>query len=127
VDSTHPEQLAGAGSLDKQSLWTRGLVGALVTGTAKEELDLQPRTGEQVLALPTFSGKPVFVLSASEPMKETSDPARFANEKRVDIARMYPGAKQVWVDSGHAIPLEKPEAVVAAIREALSAVRGATR
>jgi pimeloyl-ACP methyl ester carboxylesterase len=127
VDSTHPEQLAGAGSLDKQSLWTRGLVGALVTGTAKEELDLLPRTGEQVLALPTFSGKPVLVLSASEPMKETSDPARFANEKRVDIARMYPGAKQVWVDSGHAIPLEKPEAVVAAIREALSAVRGATR
>lgn len=127
VDSTHPEQLDGAGSLDKQSLWTRGLVGALVTGAAKEELDLLPRTGEQVLALPTFSGKPVFVLSASEPMKETSDPARFANEKRVDIARMYPGAKQVWVDSGHAIPLEKPEAVVAAIREALTAVRGAKR
>jgi pimeloyl-ACP methyl ester carboxylesterase len=127
VDSTHPEQLDGAGSLDRQSLWTRGLVGALVTGTAKEELDLLPRTGEQVLALPTFSGKPVFVLSASEPMKETSGPARFANEKRVDIARMYPGAKQVWVDSGHAIPLEKPETVVAAIREALTAVRGAKR
>lgn len=26
----------------------------------------------------------------------------------------------LWVDSGHAIPLEKPEAIVAAIREALA-------
>lgn len=42
-----------------------------------------------------------------------------ANAKRKDIARLYPGSKQVWVDSGHTIPLEKPEAVVAAIREAL--------
>lgn len=42
-----------------------------------------------------------------------------ANAKRKDIARLYPGSKQIWVDSGHGIPLEKPEMVVAAIREAL--------
>jgi pimeloyl-ACP methyl ester carboxylesterase len=125
VDSTHPKQLEGAGAIDKQSLWVRGIVGALISGTAKEELDLLPRTGEQVLALPTFAGRPVLVLSASEPMKQTSDLARFSNEKRSDIARMYPDATQVWVDRGHAIPLEKPEAVVSAIREALTAVRKA--
>jgi hypothetical protein len=127
VDSTHPKQLDGAGAIDKQSIWVRGVVGALITGTAKEELDLLPRTGEQVLALPTFTGKPVVVLSASEPMKQVSELARFANEKRSDIARMYPGAKQVWVASGHAIPLEAPEAVILAIREALTAVRGAAQ
>ena len=53
-------------------------------------------------------------------MKETSDLAQFSNELRVDVARLYPNAKQVWVDGGHAIPLEKPEAVVNAIRAALA-------
>jgi len=125
VDSTHPTQLEGAGAMDQQSLWVRGLVGALVTGTAKEELDLLPQTGAQVLGLPTLTGRPVFVLSASQPMKETSALARFANDKRVDISRLYPGATQVWVDSGHAIPLEQPQAVADAISAALAQVRRA--
>ncbi len=66
-----------------------------------------------------IKGKPIFVLSASEPMKERSDSARLANEKRVDIARLYPGSQQIWVNSGHEIPIEKPDAVVNAIRAAL--------
>lgn len=119
VDSTHPQQLDGDGALEKQSLLTRGLLGVLVTGTAKEELDLLPQTGKQVLDLPILSGKPVFVLSASKPLDEKSPVADDANAKRKDIARLYPGSKQIWVDSGHGIPLEKPEAVVVAIREAL--------
>jgi pimeloyl-ACP methyl ester carboxylesterase len=123
VDSTHPKQLEGEGAIEKRSFWIRSLVSLLVTGTAKEELSQLTATGEQVLKLPTLTGKPVFVLSASEPMKATSKLAQFANEKRVDIARMYPGSKQIWVDSGHAIPLEKPEAVVAAIRAALIEAR----
>jgi len=80
---------------------------------------LLPQTGKQVLDLPTLSGKPVFVLSASKPLEEKSAVADDANAKRKDIASLYPGSKQVWVDSGHTIPLEKPEAIVAAIREAL--------
>lgn len=119
VDSTHPRQLEGEGALEKQSFLVRCLLGALVTGTAEDELDLLPQTGKQVLALPTLSNKPVFVLSASKPLEEKSKAADDANEKRKDIARLYPGAQQVWVDSGHAIPLEKPESVVAAIHQAL--------
>ena len=42
-----------------------------------------------------------------------------ANEKRKDIAHLYPGSKQVWVDSGHDIPKEKPDSVIEAIREML--------
>ncbi len=124
VDTTHPRQLDGEGALEKQSLLTRGLLGALVTGSAREELDLLPLTGQQVLELPTFTGKPVFVLSAAQPLEEQSPVADDANAKRRDIARLYPGAKQIWVESGHAIPLEKPEAIIAAIREALSLVQG---
>jgi len=119
VDSTHPKQLEGEGSLDRQSFFVQGLLGVLVTGTAKKELDLLAKTGEQLLGLPTFTGKPVFVLSASEPMKEKSPLADDANAKRQDIARLYPGSKQIWVESGHGIPLEKPEAVISAIGEAL--------
>jgi pimeloyl-ACP methyl ester carboxylesterase len=119
VDSTHPKQLEGEGSLDRQSFFVQGLIGVLVTGTAREELDLLAETGEQLLRLPTFIGKPVFVLSASQPMEEKSPLADDANAKRQDIARLYPGSEQIWVDSGHGIPLEKPEAVISAIRKAL--------
>jgi len=119
VDSTHPQQLDGEGALEKQSFLVRGLLGVMVSGAAKDELDLLPQTGKQVLDLPTLSNKPVLVLSASKPLDEKSKVADDANEKRKDIARLYPGSKQIWVDSGHAIPLEKPEAIVAAIREAL--------
>lgn len=119
VDSTHPQQLDGEGALEKQSLLVRGLLGMMVTGSAKDELDLLTKTGKQVLDLPTLSGKPVYVLSASKLLNEKSAAADDANEKRRDIAHLYPGSKQIWVDSGHAIPLEKPEAIVATIREAL--------
>lgn len=120
VDSTHPKQFDGDGAIEKQSFWVRGIIWALVTGTAKEELSLLAQTGEQVLSLPTLQDKPVFVLSASEPMKVKSKLADDANEKRKDIARLYPNAKQIWVDSGHVIPLEKPESIVSVIREALA-------
>jgi precorrin-4 methylase len=110
--------------LDKQSFFVRGLLGVLVTGAAKGELDLLTQTGKQVLSLPTLSNKPVFVLSASKPLEqEESMLAYDANEKRKDIARLYSGSKQIWVDSGHAIPLEKPEAVISVIHEALSLYR----
>lgn len=59
----------------------------------------------------------VIVLSALEEMKKQgSDLTNDANEKCKDIVRLYLGAKQVWVDSGHATPLEKPEALIYAIR-----------
>ncbi len=71
------------------------------------------------MSLPFFTEKPVTVLSALRPMRETSAIADDANEKREDIAHLYPGAKQVWVDSGHGIPDEKPESVIKAILEVL--------
>ena len=118
VDSTHPKQLEGEGALEKQPFWVRAILKASLTDSAKEELHLLTKTGEQVLSLPTIKNKPVFVLSASQPLQEKSKLADDANEKRKDIARLYPGSKQIWVDSGHAVPLEKPESIVSAIREA---------
>jgi pimeloyl-ACP methyl ester carboxylesterase len=52
-------------------------------------------------------------------MSEKGTLADDANEKRKEIAKLYPGSQQIWVDSGHGIPLEKPEAVITAIRHVL--------
>ena len=120
VDSTHPRQLDGEGALEKRALIVRGLLRVVATGTAREELRLLPDTGQQVLALPAPPDTPVFVLSAAKPLAEHSAAADDANAKRRDIARLYPSAQQVWVDSGHAMPLEKPDAIVAAVRQALA-------
>jgi hypothetical protein len=84
-----------------------------------KRFDRRNRRIDEALTLPSITGKPVIVLTPLRPMKEKSELANEANQKRKDIARLYPGSKQVWVDSGHCIPKEKPEAVIKAIREVL--------
>lgn len=120
VDSTHPDQLKGVGARENWSAWTRVVVGVLASEAAKAELDRAEATGVAVLAMPPLAGKPVVVLSALKPLQEKSELADDANSKRKDIVRLHPGARQVWVDSGHAIPLESPEAVITAIRDVLN-------
>ena len=125
VDSTHPEQLKGAGAKDNWPTWLKLMFDISLSSAASKELEALAATGAAMLALPPLIGKPVVVLSAQQPMSETSELARDANAKRSDIVHLHPGAKQVWVDSGHAIPLEKPDAVIAAIHEVLHSVRAA--
>ena len=121
IDSTHPAQLTGNGAKENWPTWLRFLVRMYLSSAERQELDLINATGEEVLTLPTFSGKPVIVLSAMRPMnvKEKGALVDDINEKRKDIARLYPGSQQIWVDSGHGIPLEKPETVIAAIKQVL--------
>lgn len=119
VDSTHPSQFKGKGSLENWPAWFRLAYSIVTSAVEKEELNAINATGENVLSLPSFVGKPVIVLSASKPMKEKTELANDANEKRKDIARLYPGSRQIWVDSGHGIPLEKPESIISAIRDVL--------
>lgn len=116
VDSTHPQHLQGKGSPEHWPGWVRAGFGMLTAASAQEELKLLNATGESVLALPTFSGKPVMVLSALKPMAERSETADYINEKRRDVVNLYPGAKQLWINSGHNIQRERPEAVIEAIR-----------
>jgi len=125
VDSTHPEQLKGAGAKENWPTWIKLLLDVSLSSAGSKELEALPATGAAMLALPPLTGKPVVVLSAQKPMSETSELARDSNFKRGDIARLHPGAKQVWVDSGHVIPLEKPDAVIAAIHEVLLGVQAA--
>lgn len=121
VDSTHPAQFQGDGAPENWPAWFRFLFSLATSAVEKEEMNAINATGEEILNLPPPSGKPVIVLSALQPMKEKSTLANDANAKRKDLVRLYPGAKQIWVDSGHAIILEKPESVISAIREVLPA------
>ena len=123
VDSTHPEQMRGAGNPD---LWPTWLKVAFRLGTSdvvKQELAALDATGQRVASLPVDPSVPVFVLSALQTPGASSALAEDVRQKRADFAHLYPGSTQVWVDSGHGIPLEKPEAVVSAIRAALQAAR----
>lgn len=120
VDSTHPDQLKGNGALEKWPFLLRLALNITLSETSKAELAALDRTGEQLLSLPSYTSGPVFILSALKPMSETSELATDGNEKRKDLLRLYPGAKQIWVDSGHSIPLDKPDAVISAIEEVLA-------
>ncbi|MDY6857521.1 MAG: alpha/beta hydrolase [Thermodesulfobacteriota bacterium] len=128
VDSTHPNHFKHKGTIENWPTWFRIVFRLYLSSTAREEMDLINTTGEEVLALPSFTDRPVIVLSALQPMKEKSVLADDANEKRKNIAHLYPGSKQVWVDSGHGIPKEKLDSVIEAIREVLNTegTKGAT-
>jgi pimeloyl-ACP methyl ester carboxylesterase len=119
VDSVHPDQFKGRGASENWPAWFRVAFYLYLSSTARKEMDLVNTTGSQVMALPTFTGKPSIVLSALRRMKEKSELADYTNEKRKDIVRLYPGAKQVWVDSGHSMPHDSPESVIEAIRKIL--------
>lgn len=127
VDSTHPEQLRGPGAQGNWPAWLKIACGALTSSVAKNELDALDATGQMVLGLPPPLGPRVIVLSAQQPMKEHSPLADDANRKRAALAGLYPGTTQVWVDSGGGIRLEKPDAVLAAIRDAIQPHRSPDR
>lgn len=117
VDSTHPTQMEGAGNIERQPWWARIFFHLFVTGELRREFDAAMPTGQEVLHLPTVTGKPVVVLSAID--TSTSDAVKHANKKRADIANLYPGSRQLWVKSGHFIQWDRPEVVVDAIRSIL--------
>ena len=118
VDSTHPEQMQGEGAVE---FWPSEAKKALdsLPKVTRAEFDALNQTGNEVLALPTYAGR-VIVLSAQQPMKDMSTPtARDWNKKRAELVTLYPNATQIWVDCGHVIPLERPEAIVEAVRAAV--------
>ncbi|WP_085316718.1 alpha/beta fold hydrolase [Derxia lacustris] len=123
VDSTHPRQTDGDGALERQPLWVRAALGGLVSATGKAELAEMPRNRDELLALPAPAGLPVTVLSAGKDEDSGTPAGRYAAALRRDIAALYPGSTQLWVDSGHGIPLEKPQAVIDAVRAAATARR----
>lgn len=120
VDSTHPNQLDGDGNPENWPIVAKLFFKTLVSESAKKEFDALDETGKEVLALPSVSAFPVIILSALEPMSVNSTLANDSNAKRIDMINLYPTSEQYWIESGHAIPYEKPDAVIEAIRHVIN-------
>lgn len=119
VDSTHPKQMEGEGDTKKWPWYVGFAVNIWLNDTQKEELRLVSKTGDDLAKMAVFTGKPVTVLSASKPLEERSALADHANKLRKDVKNLFQDPKQIWVDSGHMIQLEKPDFVIDVIGEAL--------
>lgn len=122
VDSTSPARFKGKPMREHWPLWFRVLFSLFAPTIAQEELDALDVTGEAVLALPTVTGKPVVILSANDWLNEKTEELPDAIENHNDFVRLYPGCTHLWVESGHDIPHDNPEAVIAAIRDVLARV-----
>jgi pimeloyl-ACP methyl ester carboxylesterase len=100
------------------------------------ELNSFQEDARQVSQAGGFGDKPLVVLTAGrEPVAAEVPPGvskkdyddyhkAFANELQPKLARLSTQGKQVMVpESGHMIPMEKPQAVVDAVREVCDSVR----
>lgn len=121
VDSTHPQQMQGKGAPEHWPSTVKIAMNLATSAVEKNELLHINATGEAVLALPMPTHIPVWILAAKKDQDRVTDDAyvQDTQEKRLDLLRMYPQAKIIWVDSGHGIPLEKPDAVIDAVLDAL--------
>jgi pimeloyl-ACP methyl ester carboxylesterase len=123
VDSTHPTQFEGAGALENRSKFGNAIFTiAGLAGPTKVEFDALAETGREVLAAPAVPvGMPIVILMA--PDKSGTVIAEFDNAKRHDFARLYPSATIREIDSGHAIQLDNPQAVIDAIHDVIAMAR----
>ena len=85
------------------------------------------KIGHAVLKMPSFGEKPMVILSATKVEQKAykCDKMEMIDESIADqkaYAKLYPFAKRTWVDSGHLIQYEKPDAVVNAVRELISKI-----
>ncbi|MBI3346179.1 MAG: alpha/beta fold hydrolase [Burkholderiales bacterium] len=96
----------------------------LMPRAVSDEVDQIHATGESLLALPAFDDSRVVQLF-NVPTSKTAIAVDFGvtneDEATRDFVRqLYPRARKHVVDSDHQIQADKPELVVAAIREALA-------
>lgn len=80
------------------------------------------KIGQAVLNMPRLAEKPMSILSATQEEYKKDNPSKvkMVNESirlQKEYSKLYPFAKQTWVDSGHLIQYEKSDAIVAALRE----------
>jgi pimeloyl-ACP methyl ester carboxylesterase len=86
------------------------------------------RIGQAVLNMPRICEKPMFILSATQAQykKDNRDKVQMVDESiglQKKYTKLYPFAKQTWIDSGHLIQYEKPDVIVNAINETIKALK----
>lgn len=96
----------------------------LMPRAVSDEVDQIHATGEAVLAMPEFDDSRIVQLF-NAPRSKTAVGVSFgvfdeSQETRRFVRQLYPRARKHIVDSDHQIHTDKPELVVAAIREAMT-------
>lgn len=120
VDSTHPTQFFGEGAMSKRPEWAQIVLGLVLTGSSRAEFEALIQTGQEVLSAPPLrTDLPTVILVALD--RSGSTVAEYDNAERRDLATLYPAAHWREVDSDHDIPQHRPQAIVDAIAEILSA------
>jgi len=130
VDSAHPAQMRQLeGDFTAIMRWGNGVTGWLDRrfGPGQfTELVLFNAIGAEVEAAPPFPPVPLTVLTAGRA------PAHWLMQKRIltqhlanqaALAALSPCGRQQTVASGHLMPLERPQAIVAAVAEMLDGLR----
>ena len=122
VDPTSPDQMARmqqehAGSY--ALMQTMLAVSSLSTVTA--EMRAMDETSRQWHAAGPFPRCPMILLSARRPTGPMGeDFLLFIQRMQAQVVAAWPGAEQRLVDSNHFIQQERPDVVIAAIREVLA-------
>lgn len=127
---------AGQGKLPKDAAARMAAYASKSVHGATSELDGFDRTMDDARAVRSFGNRPVIVLTAMAPFKpaelkglslKASDGARFKQEWKAlnaeQAALSTRGRQQVVGDAGHYIQIDRPDVVIAAVREVVGEVR----
>ncbi|PKQ00367.1 MAG: alpha/beta hydrolase [Alphaproteobacteria bacterium HGW-Alphaproteobacteria-13] len=127
---------AGQGKLPRDAAARMAAYASLSVNGATAELDGFGATMDDARTVRSFGNRPLIVLTAMAPFKpaelkglgiKASDGARFKQEWRrlgaEQAALSTRGRQQVVADAGHYIQIDRPDVVIAAVREVVDEVR----
>lgn len=127
---------AGQGKLPKDAAARMAAYASKSVHGATSELDGFDDTMDDARAVKSFGDRPVIVLTAMAPFKpeelkglslKASDGARFKEEWKAlnaeQAALSTRGRQQLVPDAGHYIQIDRPDVVIAAVREVVDEVR----
>ena len=83
------------------------------------------KIGKVILQMPRLSDIPMSILSATQEEYKKDKPSKAkeietAIKLQKEYGKLYPSAKQTWVESGHLIQYEKPDTIVDAVRDVIN-------
>lgn len=127
---------AGQGKLPKEAAARMAAYASTSVKGATSELDGFDATMKDARAVRSFGNRPLIVLTAMAPFKPAelkglgitaSDGARFKQEWKIlhaeQAALSTRGRQQIVPDAGHYIQIDRPDVVIAAVREVVGEVR----
>ena len=115
-----PTVVLEAGLADSLDTWTGIQPEIAAFARASELLNIEV-SSEQARAADHIQDKPLIVLTAGRPEGSSEFQQIWINDLQPRLARLSTKGKRVIVpDSGHDMPADRPDAIVAAVRELLT-------